>query len=153
EISEEVRIRLDHKPRVVGAQSHFVSLHRAVEAEEVRIFAIRFGEDAVALGITFTPDFLRLGLRVGHQNGYLPISARLDLLRALAALGAELCRLTLALGLHTLIDRLAVLLGQVRPTNADVDDVDAKLLGLVVELLAYSGHQLRPFVTNHVRKR
>ena len=48
--------------------------------------------------------------------------------RLLAALGAELGRLALALGLHALIDRLAVLLRQVGAADAHVDDLNAERL-------------------------
>ena len=51
-------------------------------------------------------------------------------------MGAELRRLALALGLHALIHRLAVLLRQIGAPDAHVDDVDAVALGLAVELLA-----------------
>ncbi len=50
---------------------------------------------------------------------------RADFLRPLSALRAELGRLALALGLHALIDRLAVLLRQVGAPDAHVDHLDA----------------------------
>ena len=65
-----------------------------------------------------------------------------DLLRALGALGAELGGLALPLGLHALVDRLAVLLRQIGAPDAHVDDVDAVGLRLVVELLAHPRHQV-----------
>ena len=54
---------------------------------------------------------------------------------------AELGRLALALGLHALEDRLAVLLRQVGAADAHVDHRDAELLRLAVELLAHARHQ------------
>ena len=53
---------------------------------------------------------------------------RADFLRLLAALGAELGGLALPLGLHALIDRLAVLLRQIGAADAHVDDLDAVAL-------------------------
>ena len=53
-------------------------------------------------------------------------------LRRLGALGAVLRRLALAFRLHPVIDRLAVLFGQVGAAEADIDDIDAETLGLHV---------------------
>src|SRR3984893_11090996 len=113
EIAEEIRIRPQHQVRVAVLHAAFVSLHRAVEAEEPRILTVGLGVDAIALGVALAAD--RLGLRgyVRQQYGDVTIGPGSDLLGLLAALGAELGRLALPLGLHALIDRLAVLLRQI----------------------------------------
>jgi hypothetical protein len=107
-----------------GPQARLVGLHRAVEVKKSgRVERIR--EDAVALGVAFAADLLGLGGRVGDQHRHVAVGARPDLLGTLAALGAELRRLALALGLHALVDRLAVGFRQVGAADAHVDDVDA----------------------------
>ena len=73
-------------------------------------------------------------------------------MRLLAALRAELGRLTLTFGLHPLIDRLAVLLRQIRTTNAHVDDLNAVTVGLLVELIADLVHQAFALVTHHLNE-
>src|SRR5262249_18166667 len=54
-IAEEVRIRLDHEPRVVRPQARFVGLHRAIEAEKAGVMAIGVGENPVAFGVACAP--------------------------------------------------------------------------------------------------
>ena len=91
--------------------------------------------------VALAADRVGLGLRLGDQHGHVAVGARADFLRALRAVGAELGRLALTLGLHALIDRLAVLLRQIGAADAHVDDRDAELRGLAVELLAHARHQ------------
>ena len=50
----------------------------------------------------------------------------------LVALGAQLAGLALAVGLHAVVDRLGVGLRQVGALDADVDHLDAQVLGLGV---------------------
>src|SRR5262245_10503505 len=118
EVAEELRIRLEQHARIVGAHPRLVGLHRAVEREEVGIPTIGLGENAVTLAVALAAGLLTFRLRVGEQHGDLAIGLGADLLRALGALRAQLRRLLLALGLHALIDRLAVLLRQVGAANA-----------------------------------
>jgi hypothetical protein len=80
-----------------------------IEREEVRIGRIGIGENAVAHGVTLPTDLLGLVSGVSQQDGHVAIGLGLDLLALLAALGAELGRLTLTLRLHALVDGLAVL--------------------------------------------
>src|ERR1700722_20712838 len=120
EIAEEIRIRPQHQVRVAVLHAAFVGLHRAIEAKESRILAIGLGIDAIALGVPLATHLLGLGRGVGQQHRDVAIGPGSDLLALLAALGAELGRLALPLGLHALIDRLAVLLRQVDTAGADV---------------------------------
>src|ERR1700722_18390385 len=120
EIAEEIRIRPQHQVRVAVLHAAFVGLHRAIEAKESRILAIGLGVDAIALGVALAAHLLGLGRGVGQQHRDVAIGPGSDLLALLAALGAELGRLALPLGLHALIDRLAVLLRQVDTAGADV---------------------------------
>ena len=131
----------------------FVGLHRAVEAEEIRILAIGLGVDAIALGVALAADLLGLGRGVGQQHRDVAIGPGPDLLALLAALGAELGGLALPLGLHALIDRLAVLLRQVDAADAHVDDMDAERLGIAIELIAHLPHQLLALVAHGVGQR
>src|SRR5581483_1254477 len=101
-----------------------------------------FGKQTIALGVTDTAGLLGLRVGLGDDHRRLAIGLRLDLLRLLAALRAELGRFTLTLGLHALVDRLAVLLRQIGAADPDVDDLDAVTVGLAVELLADAPHQL-----------
>src|SRR5664279_156925 len=113
EEAEETGVRLEQEPSVGMPEAGFVSLHRAVEREEVGVLVECVGEDLVAGGVALAADLLGLGGGIRHQHGHLAVGARADFLRALGALRAEFRRLALALGLHALIDRLAVLLRQV----------------------------------------
>src|SRR5262249_8441922 len=108
EVAEEVRIRTHQQPRVALLQASIVSLHRAIEGEEVLVLVERIRKDAVALGIAFSARLLALRGRFGHDDGGVAVGLGLDLLGALQALRSELLRLALALGLHALVDRLAV---------------------------------------------
>src|SRR3984957_4813429 len=112
EIAEEIRVRPQHQVRVAVLHAAFVGLHRAVEGKEARILAVGLGVDAVALGVALAADLLGLGRGVRQQHRDVAIGPGFDLLALLAALGAELGRFALPLGLHALIDRLAVLLRQ-----------------------------------------
>src|SRR5580704_14549627 len=125
EIAEEIRIRPQHQMRVAVLHAAFVSLHRAVESKEPLILAIGLGVNAITLGVALAADLLGLRRGFRQQYGDIAIGPGSDLLGLLAALGAELGRLALPLGLHALIDRLAVLLRQVDAADAHVDDVDA----------------------------
>ncbi len=98
-------------------------------------------------------SLLALRGRLGDENRDVAVGARADFLRALRALGAELRRLALAFGLHALIHRLAVLLRQIGAADADVDDLDAVGLGVAVELIADTRHQLRAFVAHDMGER
>src|SRR5580700_187211 len=60
EIFEEIGIWPQHEPRVIGAQPRLVGLHGSVEGEEIRILAVGFGEDAVALGVALAARLLGL---------------------------------------------------------------------------------------------
>src|SRR6516165_12676306 len=124
EEAKEFGIGLEQHARVIGAQPGFVGLHRTIEGEEIGIAAIRLGENAIALGIALAARALALRLRLGDQHRDVAIRLGADLLRPLRALRTILCGLLLALGLHALVDRLAVLLRQVRAANAHVDDGD-----------------------------
>src|SRR6202035_2605194 len=104
EIAEEIRVRPQHQVRVAVLHAAFVSLHRAVEAEEPRILDVGLGVDAISLGVSLAADLLGLGGSVGQQHRDVAIGPGPDLLPLLAALGAELRRLALPLGLHALID-------------------------------------------------
>ena len=61
--------------------------------------------------VAFAADLLGARIGLGQQHGDVAIGLGADFLALLAALGAEFGRLALPLGLHALIDRLAVLLG------------------------------------------
>ena len=80
----------------------------------------------------------------------LAVGARADFLRALAALRAEFRGLALTLGLHALIDRLAVLLRQVGAADAHVDHLDAVGLRFAVDQLADARHQFGALVAHDV---
>src|ERR1700688_3655028 len=153
EIAEEIRIRPQHQVGVAVLHAAFVGLHRAVEGKEPRILAVGLGVDAVALGVALAADLLGLGRGVRQQHRDVAIGPGFDLLALLAALGAELRRLALPLGLHALIDCLAVLLRQVDAADAHVDDMNAEWLGIAIELIAHQPHQLLTLVAHRVRQR
>src|SRR6195256_2824041 len=153
EVAEEFRIGPDDQPRVALPQTGLIGLHRAVEAEECGIPAVGLREDAVALGVALAARLLGLGGRIGHQHGDVAVGAGTDFLRLLGALRAEFLRFALALRLHALVDRLAVLLRQIGAPDAHVDHRDAELLGLAVELLAHARHELRALVAHQLGER
>src|SRR5262249_24389337 len=140
--TKEFGIGLEQHARVVGAQPGFVGLHRTIEGEEVGIAAIGLGENAIALGIALAARTLAVRLRLGDQHRDVPIRLGADLLRLLRALRTILRGFLLAFGLHALVDRLAVLLRQVRAANAHVNDRDAVALGLGLELFAHARHEM-----------
>src|SRR5215813_1153941 len=113
EEAEEIRVRPQQQARIGLLQSLLVSLHGAVEREELRVLAIGLGEDAIALGVAVAADALGRRGRLRRKHSHVAVSLGADLLRAPAAFGAELRSFLLALGLHALIDRQAVLLGQI----------------------------------------
>src|SRR5262249_8757078 len=139
---EELGIRFQQHARVIGAQTGLVGLHRAIEREEIRIAAVSLGEDAVALRVALAAGALALRLRLREQHGHIAIGLGADLLRLLRAFRTILRGLLLSLGLHALVDGLAVLLRQVGAANAHVDHGNAIALRLGVELLAHPRHQM-----------
>src|SRR5437588_2740396 len=148
EEAEELGIRPQQETGVGGAEPGLVGRHRTIEGEEIRIPAIGLGEQAVALGVAHAAGLLggRIGLR--DDDGGLAVGLGADLLRLLAALGAELRRFALPFGLHALIDRLAVGLRQIGATDAHVDQLNAVLIGLPVELVADARHEALAFVAH-----
>src|ERR1700685_96315 len=142
EKAKEIRIRPQHQVGVAVLHAAFVGLHRAVKGEEPLILPIGLGVDAIALGVALAADLLGLGRGFRHQHRDVAIGPGSDLLGFLATLGAELGRLALPLGLHALIDRLAVLLRQVDAADAHVDDMDAERLRVAIELIAHLPPQI-----------
>ena len=70
--------------------------------------------------------------------------------RRLLALRADLGRLPLALGLHALVDRLAVRLRQIGAADLHVDHLDAEASRLAVDLLGDPRHQLGALVADEL---
>src|SRR5262249_1168127 len=106
EIFEEIRVGAQQQPRVAPGHLRLISLHRAVEAEELWILVKGEGIDAVPLGITVTADAFGFPSRVGLDHGDLAVGRGADAARGALAFGTELRGLPLALGLHAPIDRL-----------------------------------------------
>src|SRR5581483_4289709 len=117
EVAEEIGIGLEQEAGIAAFQAVLIGRHRAVEREEVRVLAIGFGKQPVALGVALAAGLLSLGVRLGHDHGRLAVGVGADLLRLLPALGAEFGGLALALGLHPLVHRLAVRFRQVGAAN------------------------------------
>src|SRR5580693_8627938 len=105
-------------------------------SEEIRILGVGLGKQPVALGIAGAAGLLRRRVGFGHDHGGFAIGVSAELLGLLRALSAELGGLALTLGLHALVDRLAVLLRQVGAADPHVDHLDAVGVGLGVELAA-----------------
>src|SRR6185437_361209 len=82
EEAKETSVWLEQKARVGMLEASLVSLHGAIEGEEVRVFVECVGEDLVAGSVALTTDLLGLGGGVGHQHGHLTVGARADFLRA-----------------------------------------------------------------------
>src|SRR5579871_177763 len=150
EIPEEIGIRPQDEPRVIGAQSSLIGLHGAVEREEIGVLAEGFGEDSVAFGVALAANLLGARLRLRHYDGHVTVSLGADLLALLVALAANGRSLTLAFGLHALIDRLAVLLRKISAPDAHVDNLDAKGARFAIELIAHPRHQRGAVVAHHV---
>src|SRR5439155_15650458 len=108
EISEEIGIRLQQIAGIVALQPVLIGRHRAIEGEEVGVLAIGLGKQAVTFAIALAAGLLGLGVGFRHDHGGFAIGAGADFLGLLAALSPELGGLALPLGLHALIDRLAV---------------------------------------------
>ena len=70
----------------------------------------------------------------------------------LLAIRAMLGGLALTFRLHALIDRLAVLFGQVGAPYAHVDHTDAERAGFAIELFAHARGELRAFVAHHIEE-
>ena len=73
--------------------------------------------------------------RLGDDDRRGAIGLGTDAAGRLLALRADFGRLPLTLGLHPLIDGLAVRLRQIGPADLHVDHVDAEALGFAVDLL------------------
>ncbi len=63
---------------------------------------------------------------------------------------AEFGGLALPLGLHALVDRLAVLLRQIGPPDPHIDHLDAIAAGFMIELIANPRHQSLALVPHHL---
>src|SRR5487761_2459691 len=108
----------------------------AEELEEVGILAIGFGEQPVAFAVAIAAHLFGGRIGFGDDDGRFAIGVGPDLLRLLAALRAEFGGLALPLGLHALVDRLAVLLRQIGAPDPHIDHLDAVAAGFTIELVA-----------------
>ena len=90
----------------------------------------------------------RLGaaLRLGNDDGTFTVRVGAHGLRRLGALAAILCRLLLAFRHHASKNRLAVFLRQIGAADPDIDDLDAKRLSLLADLVADLPHDRRAFM-------
>src|SRR5262249_34359460 len=129
----------------------FVCLHRAIEGEEVLVLVKGIREDLISGCIALTTDLLRFRSRLRDQRRDFAIRARANFLRALRAVRAELRSLALTFGLHALIDSLAVLLGKIRASNTNVDDLDAVGGSLTINQLTDTRHRVGALVAHDVR--
>src|SRR4029077_13639373 len=102
-----------------------IRAHRAVEREEIGVLAIGLGEQPVALAVAGAADLLGGRIGFGDNDGRFAIRVGPDLLRLLATLRAEFGGFALPLGLHALVDRLAVLFRQIGTPDPHVDHLDA----------------------------
>src|SRR3984957_8104315 len=118
---EEVGIRPQQEPGVAALQPVLIGRHRTVEREEIGILAVGLGEQPVAFAVAVAAHLFGSRIGFGDDDGGFAIGVGPDLLRLLAALRAEFGGLALPLGLHALIDRLAVLLRQIGAPDPDVD--------------------------------
>ena len=139
--------------RVAALHAPLISLHGAIEAEEIGVLAIGLGKDAVALGVALAAKRFGLRIGLGEQDRHVAVRPGADFLALLAPLGAEIGRFALPFGLHALVDRLAVLLGKIDAADADVDNVDAERLRVPIELIAHLPLQIRAAVSHRVGER
>ena len=106
-------------------------MHRAVKGEEVGIPTIRFGKDAVSLGITLAPRLIGLLLRIGAKHDHVAVGLRRYPLRLLGSLRAVLGRLAGALGLHAAVHLLgnqdAARIGDPLQPDSNVDPVAVEI--------------------------
>src|SRR5262249_39912157 len=130
--------------RVAALHAPLISLHGAIEAEEIGVLAIGLGKDAVALGVALAAKRFGLRIGLGEQDRHVAVRPGADFLALLAPLGAEIGRFALPFGLHALVDRLAVLLGKIDAADAGVDNVDAERLRVAVGLTGPLPLQILP---------
>ena len=142
----------NHQARIAAGEGRVVGGHRAVEGEEVRVFAIGIGVDLVALGIALAAIGVGLLLRLADEHHHVAVGLGLDRLLLLLALGTVLGRLAGALRVHPGEDLLGDLPRQVGTADADVDRLDAEALRLGVHLVADLGHQLGAVVAHDLRQ-
>src|ERR1700730_9572195 len=147
---EEVRIRPQQEAGIVALQPVLIGRHRAVEREEIRVLAISLGEQPVAFAVARAAHLLSGRIGFGDDDGSFAVGLRPDLLRLLAALGAEFGGLALPLGLHALVDGLAVLFRQVGAPDPHIHNLDAVTIGFLVELVADPRHQGFALVAHHL---
>src|SRR5882724_12793883 len=133
---EEVGVGPQQEAGVVALQAVLIRRHRAVEREEIGVLAIGLGEQPVAFAVAGAAYLLGGRVGFGDDDGSFAIGVGPDLLGFLTALRAEFGGLALPLGLHALVDRLAVLLRQIGTPDPHIDHLDAIAIGFLVELLA-----------------
>src|SRR5712691_12341816 len=110
---EEVGVGPQQEAGVVALQAVLIRRRRSVEREEIGILAIGLGEQPIAVAVTGAAHLLGGRVGFGDDDGGFAIGVGPDLLGFLTALRAEFGGLALPLGLHALVDRLAVLLRQI----------------------------------------
>src|SRR5262249_17706788 len=130
-------------------QTFLIGLHRAIEAEELRILVEGLGIDAVPLGVAVASDALGLASSVGFDHCNLTVGSGTDAARGSLAFSAELRCLSLPFGLHAPVDRLHIGLRQVDTFNTDVDDLDAKPARFLIDLAQNGAHQVLAAVAHH----
>src|SRR5665213_763023 len=138
--AKEAAVGAEHERGVVAVERRPVGLQRAVEGKELPILTERIGIDLDRLRVAVAAHPLTVALRLGEDNGAFALGGGAHRLRRLGALAAILRRLLLALGFHSGVYRLAVLLGQIGAAQTHIDDRYPEILGLVGDLVADLDH-------------
>src|SRR5262245_38625072 len=152
EEAEELALRRQDQ-RGAAAERGAIRVQRALEGIEVRVAAVRLGEDVRSLRVARAAHHLPRLLRVGEDDLHVLVRLGADFARLLVTLGTELLRLTLALAAHAAEHRLLVLLRKVRTLDADVDHLDPVDLGLLGAARGDVRHQRLALVAHDLAQR
>ena len=86
-------------------------------------------------------------LLAGNSNR--PLAEAISAQLAVPLIKANIRRFALTLGLHTLEDRLRVLLRQIRAAQSHIDDLNAQAFRLFIHIITNAMHQPCAIGTNH----
>jgi NhaA family Na+:H+ antiporter len=106
---------------------HFWHMPVAYLVIPIFVLAKGIGKNLHRLGVALATQNLRFPICIGQQDGLFLVDAGANPLRHFVALSAKFLGLTIPFGLHLAINGQAIIVGQIGPANAYIDDVDTDI--------------------------
>src|SRR5882672_11286865 len=134
-------------------EASLVCFHGAVECGKLLISSERLRKYPVSLCVSVTSRPLAGGNRIGHYDRHVTIGPSTNFLSMLVPYRPELGGFALTLTLHTLIDRLAILLRKHHTPEAHIDNLHTKPLRSHLQLFQNLRHRTRAVIADDIDRR